>query len=60
MNYIIDDEMLETFKNSLRLNRKYATALISVSNPQEAKRHQEAIESIDIILEELNKLKSNS
>ena len=52
---LISNEMLQTFKNSLRLNRKYAVALSSVSNEEDTKKHKEAIKNIDVILAELEK-----
>lgn len=44
MIYIIDDEMLECFENSLKLNKKYAD--------------REGIKLIDEMLQELDRIKN--
>lgn len=55
--YIIGADMLETLKNSLKLNQKYATdKLKACYTMKEEERHLKAIKCIDILLEELNKL----
>ena len=55
--YIIGADILETLKNSLKLNQKYATdKLKACKTMKEEERHVNAIRCIDILLDELDKL----
>lgn len=70
MNYIINDEMLETFKNSLKLNKQHAQFIIDdaeesgyvLTKSEEAfvERQKGIIKNVDIILEELEKIEKSS
>lgn len=66
--YIISQEMLECFKNSLKLNRQYADEKIFIASKWHEKdkaktvveHHKSAIKNIDIVLDELEKIEKSS
>lgn len=70
MNYIISEEMLETFENSLRLNKKHAEFIIedaeqsgyvlSKGEQRIVDRQKGIIKNVDIVLQELEQIKKSN